>query len=384
MYNSYQLAEWIAEKQVSVLHLTPALGEVIAHQASGAIDSIRRVFVTGEVLRTDTAQSLLRLSPLAHIFNCYGTSETQRAATYYRVDPDEFYGTIVFSGLKTKDTRVRIVNANNEDCALGEVGQVCIESHHLALGYLNENEASKAKFKPQQDGSTRYLTGDLGVPVNDHSFKYLGRADNQVNIRGFRIEIEEVEVNLKRLSEVSNASVTIIESQYLVAYIVPAAKSLDPAAVIESIKLQLRDLLPDYMLPKHYMFIDKIPLTENGKVNKVALPLLEHFNHEPAREQPKTDLGLKVRSLWSKLLEIDKDQISLTDNFFELGGHSLLLIKLITNIKTEFGLEIGIKTLFEINDLASMIQLIESMHNRQQVNRELAQVKQDEIEEVEF
>lgn len=381
---SYQLSEWLKQNQISILHLTPALGDLVCHQNLSAITSLRRIFLTGETLKNTTAQSLLLLNDQVRVFNCYGTTETQRAATYMEIEKGVALESLVHTGAATKDTRLRLINAQGIDCGIGEVGQIYTESYHIALGYLNDEALTKQKFTPLKNGGKRYSTGDSGVYINETSVKYLGRADNQINIRGYRIELGEIENTLSHLEEVKSAVAAVKDNQHIIVFIVKERSFAASKDCETSIRQQLGNILPEYMQPSAYAFIDAIPLTNNGKVDRTALPMPQSIMQSISSVQPETEIEKKLRDVWSDLLGMESEQICTTVNFFEIGGHSLLLLKLIGEIKACFGVDAGIKVLFESKSLKGMALTIDSLQKQLGVAHQIASAAEDEIEEVEF
>ncbi|MGU1021320.1 condensation domain-containing protein, partial [Pseudomonas aeruginosa] len=233
---------------------------------------------------------------------------------------------------------------------VGAVGELYIASRAgLARAYHDRPGLTAERFLPDpfgEPGSRLYRTGDLARRRGDGVIEYMGRADHQVKIRGFRIELGEVEARLLDLEGIREAAALALDGQ-LVAYLVAEGgedETRQPA-LRERIRTALRASLPDYMVPSHLLFLERMPLSPNGKLDRRALPkpdagLMQHEHMAPASALEKD-----VAAIWGELLGVER--VGLTDNFFELGGHSLLATRLVSRIRQDLGIEVSLKSLFE-------------------------------------
>ncbi len=383
-YENFQFGHWIKEHDISVLHLTPAMAEVICMEEQVDLSSLRTVFLTGEALRKDTVDALLAHNSELQILNCYGATETQRAATYFKMNKHTDLETVVPISLSTPDTNIKLINQNDDVCGVGEIGMICTESDRVAQGYLNDSDLTKQKFIALKNGARRYMTGDLGVSLDGQYIKYLGRQDSQVNIRGYRIELGEIEYQLSLHELVKKCTVQIYDQVHIAAYFVAENEVEDETEVIKQCKTYLHNNLPPYMVPSAFIILDKIPLTVNRKVDRKSLPAPKDKKYINQFIAPETETEISLVQICSNLLKAPKEKISMTSNFFEMGGHSLLLIKLITEIRQVFKIEINLKHLFESPNLKAMAELIDSIVEQANVVEKLANASDDEIEEIEF
>jgi acyl-coenzyme A synthetase/AMP-(fatty) acid ligase len=184
-------------------------------------------------------------------------------------------------------------------------------------------------------GERLYRTGDLARRRSDGVLEYVGRVDHQVKIRGYRIELGEIEARLHEQPQVRDAAVGVQEGangKHLVGYLVAADVAFDPAERLERIKQRLRVELPEYMVPLHWLWLDKLPLNANGKLDRKALPALEIGQMQSQDYQaPRNELEQTLAGIWAEVLKVEK--VGVRDNFFELGGHSLLATQIASRVQ---------------------------------------------------
>ncbi|TBV01690.1 phosphopantetheine-binding protein, partial [Stutzerimonas kirkiae] len=217
---------------------------------------------------------------------------------------------------------------------------------------------SAEKFLPnpfdssEQGGGRLYRTGDLAKYRADGVIEYAGRIDHQVKIRGFRIELGEIEAQLQSHEAVREAVVIDIEGpsgKQLVGYLVARINLLDDPEQQVTLRSTLRDylkeVLPDYMVPAHLLFLDKLPLTPNGKLDRKALPKPDTSQLQQVYVAPQSDLEQQMAAIWADVLKVEK--VGLTDNFFELGGHSLLAVQVVSQANAQFGIDLPLQLIFE-------------------------------------
>src|SRR5690606_2511391 len=224
--------------------------------------------------------------------------------------------------------------------------------------YLNNPALTAQKFIPNpfRPGTLMYRTGDLGRWLPQGEIQYMGRKDEQLKIRGYRIEPGEIENALLTLPDLTAAVVTAVSNatgeQELAAYLT-ANRQID----IAEIRNHLAKLLPTYMLPAHYLQLDVMPLTTNGKIDKKMLPVPTGINSSgEAHVPPTNDIERQLVNIWQEVL--GKDKVGINDNFFDLGGHSLTAIRLIARIKKEFSIELNIKDVFAEPTIETLADII--------------------------
>ncbi|HLP62743.1 MAG TPA: amino acid adenylation domain-containing protein, partial [Candidatus Deferrimicrobium sp.] len=271
------------------------------------------------------------------LYNLYGPTEDTVWTTWTLVETETNPGKSPAIGKPIANHRVYILDTNLKLQPVGIPGELCISGAGLAEGYLNNPELTAEKFIDFHH-SILYRTGDLTRWLPDGNIEFLGRIDQQVKIRGFRIELGEIENRLTKHPGIKESVLSVHEDEsgdnYLCAYIVPAWELGVP-----ELREYLSGTLPPYMIPAYFMFLDKIPLTLHGKIDRKALP-------QPGCESagfyvaPVNEIETKLVEIWSEILHIDKDKISTHDNFFNLGGHSLKANTLTFAIHRELNVKI--------------------------------------------
>jgi amino acid adenylation domain-containing protein len=358
------LAEWVRRERVSVLHLTPAMMELLVDSAgeepAAGLPSLRRAFVVGDQLKKADVEAFQRLAPGLTCVNLYGSTETQRAVSCFEVPRPGEPGAarlgreVLPVGVGMEGAQLLVLNRGGRLCGVGEAGEIHVRSRHLARGYLGEDALTAERFLPNpftgEAGDRIYRTGDLGRYLPDGGVEVSGRADHQVKLRGFRIELGEIEAALARHPGIEECAAMVREDRpgdrRLVAYLV-APGAGPPAADLRAF---LGERLPDYMVPSAFVALPALPLTRTGKVDRRALPPPEEGSEDAAAERgPVEEL---LAGIWAGLLGIER--VASGDNFFALGGHSLLATRMISRVRQVLGLEIALRAVFEEPTLAAL------------------------------
>lgn len=306
---------------------------------------------------------LNHINPTSYqLVNNYGPTENTVVATSYVIESHE---ADILIGKPIDNTKVYILDSEAHLLPLGVIGEICIAGESLATGYLNQEELTAEKFVPNPfiPGTLMYKSGDLGRWRTDGNLEFIGRIDDQIKIRGFRIELGEIIHHLLQVTEIVEGTVVVKEREgdkYLVAYYVADSQ-------LNEIELRsyLASKLPDYMVPVHYLRLEKLPLNRNGKIDKTLLPepVLEATIHY---EAPTSELEEQLVMLWSDVLNLTEERISVTSNFFELGGHSLKATVLVNKINKALEVQIGLRDLFAHQDIRSLSGYIEGTATVQQ------------------
>jgi amino acid adenylation domain-containing protein len=330
----------LTKQQVEIAILPPAFQPFIENVP----DTLKIIISAGEALNEATGK-LIQSKGIA-LVNGYGPTECTVCAsqTHNPIRPDG----IITIGKPIDNVKIYILNKENQLSPVGVTGEICIGGIQVARGYLNQPTLTSEKFIKdpfsEDTGARLYRTGDLGRWLTDGDIEYLGRMDDQVKIRGFRIELGEIENVLLQSGLVSQAIVLskpdVNGVNRLIAYVTTEG-AYDKQALISYLTAQL----PEYMVPKLWVLLDKFPVTTHGKIDKRALPdvdMAEQLTYNYVAPRNKTEEGLAV--IWQRLLGIDK--VSIHDNFFELGGHSILAMRLIAAVKKEMAINITIRDLF--------------------------------------
>jgi len=353
----------ICECQIQRLFLPFVALQQVAEAACSEVpglSALREIITAGEQLRiTPQISAFFRRSPGAVLRNQYGPSESHVVTDYPMPNSIDDWPNLPPIGRPIANTQVYLLNKNLDVVPVGESGELYLGGVCLARGYLGRPELTAERFIPHPfspaSGASLYQTGDLGRYLPDGLIEFIGRADNQVKIRGFRVEIGEIEAVLSHHPSVrENAVVTRDDSngqKRLVAFVVPLAGQTPKSLELRS---YLREKLNDYMVPSTFVFIESLPLTPSGKVNRRALPEIEVKRREleTAYVGPRTELEQVLASIWQQLLGIDK--VGMADNFFDLGGNSVQIVQVHTKLKEQLKKEIPVTTLFQYPTIASL------------------------------
>ncbi len=369
-----RLAEWARDRGVTVSHLTPAMGQLLAEVPPEAPDlqipSLRRAFFVGDVLLKRDLRRLRRLAPEVTCINYYGATETQRALGYYVVSEEELLEgassqkEIVPIGRGMEDVQLLVLNGGGALAGVGEAGEIFVRSPHIALGYLGNADLTAERFVQNHLGATTgdrmYRTGDLGRYLADGNVEPLGRADRQVKIRGFRVELGEIEALLGKHPAIGDAAVIAREDtpgeKRLVAYTVLGDAAEAPTA--RDLRTYLKEQLPEYMVPSAFVVLQALPLTPNGKLDRAALPAPDmRSTHDGEYVAPRSPVEETLAGIWAEVLGVPR--VGVHDDFFELGGHSLRITQVVARVRSAFKVELPLRAAFESSTVAKLAQKVE-------------------------
>jgi amino acid adenylation domain-containing protein len=342
---------------VTTLHFVPSMLRIfLAERGVEECRSIRRVVCSGEALPHDLQEKFFaRLSCELH--NLYGPTEAAVDVTYWACDR-ESQRTIVPIGYPIANTQIYLLDRDLRPVPPGIAGELHIGGMGLARGYLSRPGLTAEKFIPDPfgpAGSRLYKTGDLARHLPDGAIEYLGRIDHQVKLRGFRIELGEIEAALARHEAVREALSLVREDvpgeKSLVAYLV-GTNGHRPAR--GDLARFLRDKLPDYMVPAHFVWLDAMPLLPNGKADRKALPAPEISRAQVDTDYavPRNEAERILAGIWQDVLHLDA--VGVDDNFFDLGGHSLLLVQVQSRVRDRFGRQLSMVELFRHSTVRSL------------------------------
>ena len=319
-----------------------------------ALDGFKTIITAGEKA---VASDAMKYAQKCAYINAYGPSETSICSAFYHVDSQKHYQSIPI-GKSINNMKNHILDKDLKELATGEIGEICMSGVGLARGYLNREALTKEKFIQHPRLGRLYRSGDLGYYLEDGNLEYVGRFDEQVKIRGFRIELGEIENTLLSLSSIQS-TVVLEANQELIAYIVINSKNNE---TVENIKEKLKDSLPKYMIPNHFIILNVFPLTPNGKIDKKALPLPIQSEEENLYVAPKSKTEIILASIFSEVLK--RDKISKNQNFFNLGGNSLLAVLVISKVSKALNVKLDIKTLFTSPILWELAEKIDDLTQR--------------------
>ena len=327
-------------------------------ESSGLDPAVEVVNVAGEALKRELVERLFAQTQARRLYNLYGPSETTTYSSWVCMDRQTGFQAHI--GRPIANTQIYVLDAYRQPVPLGVTGEIYIGGAGVARGYLNRPELTAERFVVNPfhgEGRERmYRTGDLGRWLPDGSLEYQGRADAQVKLRGFRIELGEIEARLSQCAGVSEAVVALREDapgeQRLVAYYVSGE-----AIEAQTLREQLQASLPEYMVPAAYVRLERLPLTPNGKLDRKELPAPEGQAYaSTAYEAPQGEVEVALAGIWQTLLGVER--VGRHDDFFTLGGHSLQAVRLVAQVRTQLGAELGLTELFAQPSLSAVAQAI--------------------------
>jgi amino acid adenylation domain-containing protein len=353
-----ETAQQLQRQQVSTLWLTAGLFQVMTEHCLEAFEPVRQLLAGGDILPVSEVQRVLQQWPHLQLVNGYGPTEGTTFSCTYSVPTDWRGETSVPIGRPIANTQMYVLDEQRQPMPIGVMGELYIGGAGVARGYLNQPELTAEKFiaNPFNDGRL-YKTGDLGYWRADGNIEFLGRMDSQVKLRGFRIELEEIEAALTQHSDVTQAVVLFkgeqADNKQLVAYIVSTESE---TISLELLREYLKSKLPEYMVPALFVVLEALPLTVNGKIDRKALSASEGLELSTTARYvpPQTPTQELLAQLWSEVL--NREQIGIYDNFFELGGHSLLATQLISRVREVFEVELPLRALFEQPTIGGVAQ----------------------------
>lgn len=375
--NTSLLIDTLDKSDATYMQATPSLWQLLIDTGWQNQNQIK-CLCGGEQLPRSLAKRLTARSQ--YVWNLYGPTETTIWSTMSQVDNNP---TIINIGSALANTQLYVLNEALQPAPEGIVGELYIGGDGLFRGYWNLPEITKEKTIKNPFSSNKtsliYKTGDLVRWLRNGNLEYVGRIDDQVKIRGFRIECGEIETTILKYPDVLQSVIVAKEGKdgvkSLLAYLVAKKK-------IEASKLRkfLQQYLPDYMIPSYFIFLNELPLTSNGKINKKILP--SPNLSKPQKEKdifpPRTLVEKKLLKIWTKVLKIEK--LSIHGNFFELGGHSLAALNILSQIEKVFGVALDLNIFFKAPSIAEVAKLISQKNKYEyQASENIILFKQNKI-----
>ncbi len=333
-----RLSDWVADHGITVLHLTPALGQVIASGTEDriALTLLRHLFWGGDVLGPKLARAFRGIAPNAAQVRFYGTTETPQAMAFSVVEPDEA-GEGHTLGRGIDDAQLLVVREMDRLADVGEVGEILVRSPYLSLGYLGDPELTRSRYVANpftgDDADRCYRTGDLGTYSQVGEVFFVGRSDDQLKIRGFRVEPAEVAARIEKLPGVARAVAMGRDlgrdSKTLVAYFV-CERGVDVRG--DEIRDALREALPSYMVPAQVVRLDRFPLLASGKIDLLSLPSpVFESGSEGVPDPALTDRERALVETWKEVLGLER--VALNESFADMGGDSLSAIRALMRLR---------------------------------------------------
>lgn len=362
--NPDAFATYFDQNQIDVLKIVPShLEALLAAEQSANVLPAKRLVVGGEASRWELIDKVRTLKPGCRIFNHYGPTETTVGAMVYEVTTAARHELTVPLGRPLVGAESYVLDSDLRPVPVWMAGEIYIGGAGVARGYLNSAESTAERFVPnpfsREPGARFYRTGDKGRFLPDYTIEFLGRLDFQVKVRGYRIEIEEIERALRSHPEVSQAVVLAREDwpgeMRLKAYVHPVAGQ---TLLSDELNIFLAQRLPEYMLPSSYFLLKQVPLTPNGKIDRRALAagMSAALDLSVTAVLPRNEAEQAIANIWQEVLGLEK--VGVYDNFFDLGGHSLLLAKMHMKLRQVFKQSLSVIDLFKYSTISSLSEFL--------------------------
>ncbi|MBC9909359.1 non-ribosomal peptide synthetase [Chitinophaga varians] len=354
------LMQAVEKDQVTILEVVPSyLSAILATVKGVSLQRLQYLLVTGETLPRQ-----LLVEWFGHqdyhtipVVNAYGPTEASDDITHHFMYEAPVHDNVPL-GKPIQNLHIYILDAFRQLCPIGVAGEICVSGIGVGRGYLNRPELTAEKFvtDPFRDQVPMYRTGDLGKWLPDGTLVHLGRIDDQVKIRGYRIELGEIERVIEKSGMVKQVVVVTRADQQqqlkLVGYVV-GQENFDKDELLAYLKTKL----PEYMVPAQWMILTEMPLSANGKINRKALPESDMTTvSADLYVAPTNELEEKLAAICARLLEIER--VSIYDNLFEIGMHSLLIMRLAATVQEDFGLQVAVRTFFQLTTIAALAKYI--------------------------
>lgn len=360
--DSSYLVELIKAQRITTLHFVPSMLQAFLEE-SGLEECrrLRRVICSGEALRPETQERFFsRLN--AELHNLYGPTEASIDVTFWQCRPDAETRSVPI-GKPIANMQTYVLDDELKPVPVGVAGELYLGGVGLARGYLNRPELTARRFIPhpfsRHPGERLYRTGDVARYLPDGNIEFLGRVDHQVKVRGFRVELGEIETTLARHPAVREAVVIAhgdaSGNKRLVAYLVAG----EPRPATSEWRAYLKEHLPEYMIPSAFILLDKLPLNANGKLDRRSLPPPEWTRPDAERSfhAPRNHIEETLANIWARVLGVEK--ISVHDNFFELGGDSILSLQIVARAN-QAGLRLKPHQMLQHQTIAELARVAES------------------------
>lgn len=357
------------EYQVVHLQFVPSMLNLVLDEITEKdqkqLNSVRSTISSGEALSATTVRRFFEQIP-GTLNNTWGATEVSIDSTIHVCNKEDLTQEgAVCIGKPIDNNRCYVLDSQLQPVPIGIVGDLYLAGVGVAQGYLNNPERTEKAFlnDPFVPGERMYKTGDLGYYRPDGSLIFVGRADNQVKIRGMRVELGEIDAVLLQQEHVKEAVVIVQEDEpglkRLLAYVVPFVQ--EKALSSEEMRHLLKQVLPDYMVPSFVMILDQMPLNANGKVDRQQLPRPDRLQHytDVKYVEAESPVEIALIQYWREMLKID--QIGVYDNFFDLGGHSLLATQFVSRIRRQFGVELPLRDVFMKPTIYELAQTVEDL-----------------------
>ena len=360
-----RLADWLDIEQIEILHCVPSVFRALLNEGlnDSYFEAMRRVVLAGETLYSADVKRWMEIfGERIQLANLYGPTETTILKTFHFVRPQDVDRPSIPIGKPIKGAAVMIVDQQGQPCGIGDVGEIYIRTPYRAHGYVDALQLTSEVFiqNPFNNDPSDiiYKTGDYGRLLEDGNLEHLGRRDQQVQVRGVRVELGEIENLLRGHDDIADVAVIDRDdatgNKYLVAYV-----TMHNGTGTDHLRPYLAERLPETMLPSAFVELEHLPRTLNGKLDRKKLPSLEALQaqRDAGQSAPKTPIEEIVAGIWKEVLRLPS--VGRTDNFFNLGGHSLLVTQVILRVRESLKVELPVRSLFEAPTVAQFAEAIQ-------------------------
>lgn len=383
------LLQHIRDTGITILESVPSMVQALLLEAPNDLASLRCLLPTGEAMPPDVARHWLQRYPGVALINAYGPAECADDVALFNVDTASTQGHRLPIGHPTDNNRLYVLDDELQPVPAAAIGELFIAGVGVGRGYFGDPIRTAQSFLPcavGAPGERLYRSGDLALRRADGVLEFAGRADRQVKIRGFRIELGEVEACLYAMPAIHEAVVAVHEGpggHHLVGYVVPTigewlsaadgsvSQWLEQDERYARLQRELRERLPVYMVPSHWLLLDRLPLNANGKVDRQALLAPTFGRLGTVYVAPRNELETTLTDIWRDVLAVE--QVGVTDDFFQLGGHSLLATQIVSRTQHALQRSVPLRAMFEcrtVKELADYIESLEgSVINEQKAHR---------------
>ncbi|HEY3304679.1 MAG TPA: non-ribosomal peptide synthetase [Candidatus Binatia bacterium] len=373
------LARWLGREEITMLHVPPAVFRQLAEPASlqDKLSYLRLLRLSGApITKLDFDLYKKNFCSTTLLEIRMGSTESRGIGRAVVDQTFSFPEDGTPAGYPYPDNKIFLLDENGREVGPGEVGEIAVQGRTLSDGYWKRPEDNTAKFlrDPKTAEESICLTGDLGRMRPDGFLIHLGRKDFMVKIRGYRVELGEIERTLRAHPQVKEAGVVADDRQsgekYLAAYVVAASS---PGPTVDELRRFLKGTLPDYMMPSAFVFLGTLPLT-NGKLDRKALPKADERRPELSQPYvaPRNEVERMLAEIWAEILSLDR--VGVNDNFFDLGGHSLAATRVVSQVIEQFRLELPLQSLFQSPTIAEMAAVIDERQKNRLTEEELERI----------
>lgn len=361
--------------KISIWNTVPQLAELLIDQTkmndNSCINHLRLFLLSGDWISIKLPDKIkdIDVCPYARVISLGGATEGSIWSIWYDIQKVKTEWAIIPYGTAMPKQKMYVLNTQGEHCPVGVIGEIYIGGDGVALNYYNDDELTARSFINHHTLGRLYKTGDLGRWNKCGYMEFIGRKDNQIKIRGYRVELEEIVMKLLELDGIEAAVVKIqrqMNQNYIVGYLVLKQGYNNKIQLHPSFKAvinaKLSDKLPEYMIPYDYVLIDKLPLSTNGKVDLTQLPLLD-IKEQKIYVAPQSDLEKKICDIWSRILGLPQGEIGVTENFFELGGNSLFAMQLVIILNNELNYNLKLQDIYSLGNISNISKTFNQYSN---------------------